>query len=416
MKYLIFQELNWKHFLFLSYFMITILEEGILHLYHSTDDIIETFNQYYIYSLSDLLSIIPLLIIKKRSKGLQKKVENQFQSAPTKDIELLYTDYASVAVEKTSKKIFKYEILIAIFEFLALYSNVLFNSILAKNNFIINKINLNSVLIINVFSKYILSILILHSPFYRHHYLSFAINIIFLIVLGVLDIIDIYKENLDSYMIHYFYIIMKIINIIFYSFEDIFAKILLSDSISPYILLLYRGIAVNSFAFIFSLIFIFVELPNEKGINSCVFTRFWKIYENKLNILYVICMFIIEFVWNVLLFFIIDKFSVSHFAIASILESFGSLLSGLIIFRNVEIKDFFIRFVIYFILIIASLIHNEFMVINCCGLELHTKLYLEKMAEKDIKDSLDKNNNINIENEMHIINIQRDIMEETDED
>ena len=106
----------------------------------------------------------------------------------------------------------------------------------------------------------------------------------------------------------------------------------------------------------------------------------------------------------------------SHFAIASILESFGSLLSGLIIFRNVEIKDFFIRFVIYFILIIASLIHNEFMVINCWGLELHTKLYLEKMAEKDINDSLNKNNNINIENEMRIINIQRDIMEETDED
>ena len=147
-------------------------------------------------------------------------------------------------------------------------------------------------------------------------------------------------------------------------------------------------------------------MPDEKGENSCVFTRFWKIYDNKINILSAFGLLVFQFLCNVQIFFIVDKFSPSHFAMASIIGTFGSLLNSLIFFRTIDISEFFIRFFIYFILIIASSIHNEFIVINCFGLQSHTQLFLEKAAEKDIKSTNYKdlnfiNNNQN-EEENHI--------------
>lgn len=412
MKYLIFPELNKNHFLFLSYFIISTIEELIHYFYKSTNDIIGTFHQYYVYSLSDFLAIIPFIIIKIRSRSISKK---EISKNNENSIQYIYNNTFEITAIKSSKRIIKIELLMSIFEFMALYSNVLFNALIAKKNFVITKTNLNSVLIINVISKYLLSILVLHSPFSRHHYLSFFINIIFLIILGVLDMIEIYKES-ENLTISYLYIVMKIINIIFYSFEDVYAKILLSyNSISPYILLLFRAVYVNTFAALFSLIFIYVELPDENNNNSCVFTRLWKIYDNKINIVYIVGMFIIEFLWNVNIFFIIDKFSVSHFAIASIIESFGSLFSSLFIYQTVDVSEFFIRFFIYLILIIASLIHNEFIIINWCGFQSRTQLFLEKEADKDIKATFENKKNTEKECELTIILSPPDNLEECED-
>ena len=186
---------------------------------------------------------------------------------------------------------------------------------------------------------------------------------------------------------------MKILTVLFYSIEDVYGKILLSDeSISPYFLLFYRAIISNSLALIFSFIFIFVELPDENGDNSCVFKRFWKIYDNKLNVLFTSGLVIIQYLFNLNIYFIIDKFSVNHFAIASIFENFASLLNSLIIYKTIETLEFFIRLILYFILIIASLIHNELIIINCCEFQQHTKFFLEKTANEDIKEIF--NNNI----------------------
>ena len=63
MKYLIFSELNKNHFLFLSFFIITIIKEIVNRQIKSTQDVVHTFHKYYIYTLSDFLSIIPIIII-----------------------------------------------------------------------------------------------------------------------------------------------------------------------------------------------------------------------------------------------------------------------------------------------------------------------------------------------------------------
>ena len=240
----------------------------------------------------------------------------------------------------------------------------------------------------------------MHSPVYKHHYLCLVINIIFLIGLVVFDIINIEKEDKKSY----FYVGMKVISVILYSLEDTYAKVLLSfDSISPYIYLLLQGIFVKIFALLFSIVFIFFELPDEDGKKSCVYSRFYKLYENKLNILSYIILFLIEYLQNLNILFIIDKFSPIHFAVASIIRNICSLLFS-INSPKLVLNEFIIKIIIYFILFLVGLIYVEFVVLNFCGLQKNTKLFLEKEEKDDIVQTLinNKDDDSNSQNYMII--------------
>ena len=97
---------------------------------------------------------------------------------------------------------------------------------------------------------------------------------------------------------------------------------------------------------------------------------------------------------NLNLYFIIDKFSPIHFAVASILENFGSLLIS-IISGEIGIAEFFIKLAIYFILILAALVYNEFIILNFCGFQKQTKYSLLKMANTEKNNSISINNNNN---------------------
>ena len=395
MKYVIFSKLNKNHFLFLSFIIIKIIDELCRNYMEKVDDIIRIFHHNYIGSLSDFLSIIPFIIIKIRSKDISKnelKKENikEKEQDSNNDIEYIYSDQKTENNIKRAKRIFKFLIIVSIFDFLASYLDIIFTiiKIFTKDNLLINKVENNSSILFSIISMYVLSILILHSPFYRHHYVSMAINLLLLIILIILDIINIVNRKLS-----YIYVIEKTIIIILYSFEDVLAKILLSiDSISPYIYLLYRGILVNILAFLFSFVFIFVKIPDENGDKSCVFSRFWKIYEYKLNILFYIIMFFNEYFMDLNIFLIIDKFSPIHFAMASIISYFISSLFSIFLSENDKISNFFYKLGIYLVLIVTSLIYNEFIILNFCGLQKYTQLFLQKEANEDIQQSI-----INIE-------------------
>ena len=395
MKYVIFSKLNKNHFLFLSFIIIKIIDELCRNYMEKVDDIIRIFHHNYIGSLSDFLSIIPFIIIKIRSKDISKnelKKENikEKEQDSNNAIEYIYSDQKTENNIKRAKRIFKFLIIVSIFDFLATYLDIIFKiiKIFTKDNLLINKVENNSSILFSIISMYVLSILILHSPFYRHHYVSMAINLLLLIILIILDIINIVNRKLSS-----IYVIEKTIIIILYSFEDVLAKILLSvDSVSPYIYLLYRGILVNILAFLFSFVFIFVKIPDENGDKSCVFSRFWKIYEYKLNILFYIIIFFNEYFMNLNIFLIIDKFSPIHFAMASIISYFISSLFSIFLSENDKISNFFYKLGIYLVLIVTSLIYNEFIILNFCGLQKYTQLFLQKEAIEDIQQSI-----INIE-------------------
>ena len=404
MKYIIFDKPNKYHFLFLSFFIIKFIDELIDKNMISTKDIVETFHKNYLASMSDFLSIIPIIIIKARSKGISK---DKLINENNKDIEYIYSDINADNNRKRTKRIIKFSIIISIFEFLGRYINIFFK-IIFINYKSTDKNEQNSIILINIISKLILSILILHYPFYRHHYVSLGINIIFLILLIILDIVDISKVNGK-----YAHLITKAVRVILYSFEDVFAKILLSfDSISAYIYLFYRGIIVNSLAVLFTIVFIFVKIPDEKGNESCVFSRFWKVYEYKINILYYFIQFFNEYLTNLNIFLIIDKFSPNHYAMASIISNFsGSLVN--IIYNPNNVEYFFIKLALYILLIITTCIYIEFVILNFCGLEKYTKLFLQKEANKDIQQTnLNRNDSSSLSERESAKNLELNSIEE----
>jgi len=370
MKYFIFPEFNFNHFLFLSYFIVSIIKDNLKQLNKSTEDISSNFHNYYMSSLSDLLSIIPVLIIKYRSKSLKI---NENKKGNKKTSNLIYND-KNVENENTkAKRVIKLLIIISFLDFLGEYMHIIIFIFLKKIYFSVKRFNLNFILIINIVSQYIASLIILHSRFYRHHYLSLFINLIFIIILVIKDIIEINKIDSEP-MAKFIYILSRILVVIFYAIEDALAKIVLTNnSVSTYNFLLFRGIFVSFLAILFSIVFIFIDLPDENNENSCVFTRFWKMYENKLYILLYIGLLIINFLYSVNIFFVIDRFSPSHLGMTLTIGHLGYLLNSLIFYQNIEISEFFLRLVISFILIIASLIHNEFIILNFFKLQKHTR-------------------------------------------
>ena len=377
MKYLIFSKLNRNHFLFLSYFIISIIRNIVNSKIKTSKDIIQTFHKYYISSLSDLLSIIPLIIIKVRSKSI-----SYFKGLRKDSSKKYYTK----ANKKRKMRIIKLSILVSILDFLALYINVTYNIIITAAKFVIKKVTISSDVFFNVISKFALSTLILHLPIYRHHYLSLAINIILLIVFLIFDILLITEAK------EIIFGLKRIISLVLYSLEDIYAKILLSyDSISPYTYLFYRGIYLNILSLLYSIIFIFVKLPDEKGVKSCIFTRLWKVYEHRLNILLYIILLFVNYLFNQNVLLIIDKFSPVHYAVGTVLETFGSFLITTFD-GKVEVGEFFYKFVIYFISILAALIYNEIIVLNFCGFQKYTHLFLLKKANKDLELTIFNNN------------------------
>lgn len=424
MKYIIFSELNRNHFLFLTYLIITLIKDIDKHYIINTGDIVDTFNKYYLYTLSDFFSIIPFIIIKVRSKSISKnklnlnisqtlskeniEENNDIQYIQSKnDVQLIYLGDNNKDEKKRKKRIIKLLFIVSFFDFLSIYSNVTFSVIIKSTNYSIKKAQMNSYVLFNIIAKYLLNILILHTPVYKHHYLSLSINLLFLIGLVIYDIINIELSN------QYFYLLMKIISVSLYSFEDAFAKILLTfNSISPYNLLLYRGILVNILALLYSIVFIFVEIPDEKGKKSCLFSRFWKVYENKLNILFYLILALFEYLENLNIFFIIDKFSLIHFAVASIIEYFGLLILAMI-YKESGVAEFLIKFLIYFILIVTALIYNEFIILNFCGLEKYTKLFLQTEAKKEVNQSfIDNNEDYDSTTQRDSINIVNDSTDE----
>ena len=383
MKYFIFSKLNRNHFLFLSYFIISIIKDIVNINIKASKDVIQTFHKYYIISLSDLLSIIPLIIIKIRSKSISNKKQGFFQDQRN---DFSFKLFFKNAKKKRIRRIIKLSILVSVFDFLALYINVTYNIILAAAKFVINKVKLTSDILFNVISKFALGTLILHLPIYKHHYLALAINILLLILFLIYDILNITEAK------GMIYGLKRIISLVLYSLEDVYAKILLSyDSISPYTYLFFRGIFLNILSLLYSIIFIFVDLPDENGVKSCIFTRLWKVYEVRLNILlYIIILFVI-YIFNQNVLLIIDKFSPIHYAVATVLETFGSLIIS-IIYKEINVAEFFIKFAIYFISILAALIYNEFIVLNFCGFQKYTNLFLLKKANKDLELTILNNN------------------------
>ena len=282
----------------------------------------------------------------------------------------------------TNKKKILNIILLASVDYIAQISMVIYYLIKQEYKFDVNEVNLNSLLIFTILFIILLSKLLLHTQFYRHHYFSFFIIILCLCVLVILDIIQMNKDQDGNKLLANIYLILRIIRVFLYSLEDVIGKIiLLYQYFTTYSLLFGKSVIQIILSIIFSFPFIFVEIKDEENNKRSIYAMIGEIFNDKLNILKYIFFAIISFFYNILCWQIIDIFSPNHFCLAQVFEGFGLLIKSL--FESSLTLDSYLRIIMYILLILISCIYNEFLVVNICGLGKDTKLFLDFKEEDD---------------------------------
>ena len=420
-KYILFPKLEIKHFLFLFFFFISFLKKSVQTYFEQNQRLAIDFLKLYMYDIGDFISIIPHCIMKKRIRAKSFSNDNVILDNDkivnddvnenlniNNNIKFIHNDPAdSINNFGTIVKIF----LFTIVDFIAQISGIIFYVVKEGENLEVKLVNLNSSLIFSIISIILFSKIMLHSNFYRHHTFSFSIDILCLIVLTVIDIIQIKKENGNNLAIPIVYLIVKTVSISLYSLENVLAKLMfLYDFISPYSLLLYKSIIHFFYLVIFSIFFIFIKFKDKDGDKKTIFSMILNIFEDKKYIIIVIGYTINSFFYNILDLQIINVFSPNHFVIARVFENFGIFVINLI-FNGVESEQYLaLKIIMYILLILASFIFNEFLVINICGMAKNTKLFLDYEAELEMNNKISdessnsssSNNNISLVNESDI--------------
>ena len=384
LKLLLFEKPHINHILFLIFFITSIIKQYILKVTKEEDNLSIPVFKLYIYDLGDFFSLITYLIIKKKSKSKIPDEEKRRKSE--EDINYIYNDSTKSEFKKNMSYIIFYMFLLTMSDFIAQISTVVFYLITGNQKFQVKQGNMNFTLIFNVIALFLFSRLLLHNTFYRHHFFAFVIFIICLIVIVIFDIIQIQDESGDNYKKPVIFLAIKIFTVILYSLEDVLAKVMfLNYYFTPYLLLLVKAIVQLFYLVIFSLPLIFTKIKIDGGERLIIFSLFRDIFKDNIYYLYYIIYLVNSFVYNIINFIIIDKFSANHSGISRIFENLGIFIIN-VSSGSIEIDyKLGIRITMYILLIIASFIFNEFIVINICGLANNTQLFLDYKENYDFR-------------------------------
>ena len=366
--------------IFLNYFLREVALEGINKILknekykfgNSPKTTRKLFNMY-IYTLSNLFSFVCIIIINKRTRRYSlKSSETLDKSLSSNTLEYIYTD--DLPINKT--KLLTRTFILTICDFIA--QCIVFLIFLIVNDD--DKLDLNERLdtlcIFNILSKYLFSKIILKTKYYKHHYISFAINIFCLILLGSIEITQI-KNKTKPLII---FIFIRISSQIIYSLEDVVGKrALIEEFLSPYSLLAYKGVYELVILLIFSIPFFFIKRGGKN-----IFSLMGVFFDEFERIVLFFIIMILNFTYNILIWIIIDRFSPNDYAMAMVIEGITDLII-LLIYDRKEIKIwlYILRTIIYFILIFGTCIHSEIIIINKYGLNENTKKRFAQIGDED---------------------------------
>ena len=396
MHFLIFPDLCFNHiyflFLFIVYFIKTLinkLAKNEKNDQNENDSNIRSFFNIYIYTISDLLSIIFVIIERKRTFS---KKSSEMEEKAKKDISRTTIKYIVGYNNESSHRqlrLFFHLFLISFTDLLAQFMILVFS--LLDDYYVY----LDYLLIFNIFFQYFFCRILLKKKYYRHHYLSFIINIISLLIFSIIQHCN-SKVNIKNHKYLIFAFIM-ILNTACYSFGNVIGKIVMTNNFfSPYSLLMWKGSLELILLLLSSIPFIFIKFNG-----STLFSGFSFYFKDAKRIFKFIALMICNYWYNVFIWTITDRFSPSHLTMANVLEVVAYKIFEMIYNQEIDLEAF--EFIIYIFLIIAAAIHNEIVIINVCKLNEKTKKSFDEKALDDLiqaelfKEGSDLNDSNNIE-------------------
>ena len=381
--------LNLNHFYFVIFVIAYLIREWINNII--SDNVRDNYSfgdtrkapkklfNMYIYTISNLFSLIFICIIKIRSK--RKRRKESIKPASSESPHSLQYIYTGDLPVNTGHLLIK-TIMISLFDFIAQFSVFILYLIVNDDSQFSKNDKMDILSIFNILSINLFSRIILKTYFYKHHYLSFGINIICIIILGGYEL-----SQIDYTIVKMMYILVRIISIIFYSLEDVIGKkTLIEEFLNPYSLLIYKGLYELIIISLSSIPFFFIK-RNE----VTIFSTMGVLINGAIKIFLNILIMIINFIYTVIIWIIIDKFSPNDYAMATIIEGITGKIFDLLFYNSKSKKEEFnigesiFYIIIYFILIIGICIHNEIIIINKCRLNEYTKKKLGKKGDEDLE-------------------------------
>ena len=160
-------------------------------------------------------------------------------------------------------------------------------------------------------------------------------------------------------------------------------KAMIYGYISPFSLLIYKGVYKIILTSIFLIIFIPIMVTKEDNFFNDI--KYFDTYKLSLFMIG----FFFTFLKNLFNWILIDRFSPSHLALSLILENLSYLIVYTINYDGndkgkIPIWEICIRIFIHFILFITALFHNEIFIITKWGLGANTKLFLEERQKEEM--------------------------------
>ena len=381
-KKIIFQKFNLNYIYFLLY-IISFLINYFLEFYENAEqwemDDSEKTKYYlpsqilalYILNISDCISIIPYFIFKKNLHNIRinsnlniKYDELEYSKA----IESFIFNAPGEIIEKKNKKIRLYSLFVGILYFLQNFFWILYYII--ETNQYFHLYTFSCIVPLECFFQFAISYFLLKIHFYSHHYFSVVLNLIIFIFIFIIDLINVVEYKSFDGKIFFIYPLI----LVCFALELSFAKkVFLYGFQSPYYLLVSRAIINLPLVLLLSLIFLIID--------KNIFINMVFFFDEPKKITLIIANIFILFLESLFLYLIIDRFAPNYLPLALVFQEIIYFIIDKIekIGDNENIMgwDLYPRIILYLILFIGVMIHNEIIIINICGLGSHTKYFFD---------------------------------------
>ena len=224
---------------------------------------------------------------------------------------------------------------------------------------------------IPLFSK-----IILKENIYKHNYFALIISIIGVIFLLIPFCLQISTNDIISNILNF------IIGI-FYSLFVVIVKYMIEKYyMHPLKICLLVGIIILFFECIIFLIYSLIKYNNLSYFNDCF--DFSKVQNKFAIIIYIILYILFCISLKLLGFLLLFYFSPTLIIITSMISPFIYWIVQSIK-NKVEILDAVLYPIGYLILIFSSLIYNEIIILNFCGLNNNTKKFVNQRLNKEVE-------------------------------
>ena len=337
------------------------------------------------------LIFILLLIYKKRNKNKSRinseEIEQNYPNAPINNKEQ----------EKgiSAKNKFLMILFVSSIDYIAMF---------LSSYFWITDKNYINTWPVNIIFMTLFSYWILKTKLYKHHYLAIATIIIFGIIYNIIMDVFTYENITKNYKNYISFFFTEIL----FSLNYFLIKYLMHIKyMISYEILFYEGV----FELALGIITYIITTSINKLDNFIDFCK--EIKENPLQVLVIIGLIIINFLYNTFLFIIIDAFSPFHIFLSNVLSEFIVFIYTFFEFNeNYDYTKIILGFILLILCLFMILVYIEIIELNFCGLSNMTIKNIELRARLDslidkVKSD-DNNKKIDLKGNEYTIELKED--------